>query len=78
MVDAPNSAGRPTRCTAGCGTSIHQPSSGRPRLYCSAACRRAASRRRAYGLPIDSPRVRHEGRRPLPAILRRQRASAGG
>jgi len=39
-------------CAAGCGRDVSQQSIGRPRLYCSPACQRAASRRRRYGLPI--------------------------
>ncbi len=59
-------------CAAGCGQSVAQARTGRPRLYCSSACQRAASRRRAYGLPLDAPRVSQEGRRRLPEILRRR------
>ena len=69
---------RPERCLAGCGRLLSQPLTGRPRLYCSAACQRAAARRRAYGLPLDSPRVAPEGRRPLAVILCRQRYSDEG
>ena len=70
-MDGPTPPTRPERCLAGCGQPLSQPDTGRPRLYCSAACQRAAARRRAYGLPADSPRVQAEGRRPLPAILQR-------
>ena len=63
---------RPERCLAGCGHPLSQPVTGRPRLYCSAACQRAAACRNARGLPLDSPRVAPEGRRPLVEILRRR------
>jgi len=68
---------RPERCLAGCGRVLDQPATGRPRFFCSSACQRAASRRRAYDLPADSPRVAPEGRRTLPAILRRRHPAGG-
>ncbi len=42
---------------------------GRPRRFCSDACREAARLRRQQGLPESAPRVRTGGQRPLAARL---------
>ncbi|WP_424186368.1 hypothetical protein ACOBQX_00770 [Actinokineospora sp. G85] len=42
---------------AECGRSNPRPATGRPRLYCSAACRQRAYRGRAAGRPPARPRA---------------------
>lgn len=42
---------------------------GTRRRFCSVACRKAAYRRRAAGLPENAPLVHHQGKLPLARLL---------
>jgi hypothetical protein len=50
---------------ASCGEGLNCSARGRPRRFCSPACRNAAYRRRCQQLPEDVVRVAPGGRRPL-------------
>lgn len=50
-LDRDESRGVPVICRQ-CGAPLEQTSASRPRLYCSAACRQRAHRRRARGAAV--------------------------
>lgn len=56
--------GRLALC-ASCAAELRQPGNGRPRRFCSAACRKAAFRRRAQALPEATPLTPRGGRLSL-------------